>query len=262
MKERRIETRRGVKSRLLEAGDGAPLVYFHGVGGLYEDEPLLERLAERYHVFAPEWPGYGDSSGEELLEDMLDFALHGWDVVEELRLPRAPHLLGHSMGGMIAAEMACLAPAALDRLVLVSAAGLWIDAHPIPDLFATLPFQLAALLFHDPSKGEALLTRGVNFSDMDALKDFMVGNARRLGTAGKILFPIPNRRISKRLYRLRNEALVVWGREDKFMPPVYAERWCELLPAGRLVLIDEAGHMVPYEQTDSVAQAIEAFLGA
>ncbi len=98
MKERRIETRKGVKSRLLEGGDGAPLVYLHGVGGLYRDEPLPERLAAKYHVFAPEWPGYGDSSGEELLEDMLDFALHGWDVVDELQLPQAPHLLGHSMG--------------------------------------------------------------------------------------------------------------------------------------------------------------------
>src|SRR6185295_7383216 len=80
----------------------------------------------------------GESTGEELLEDMLDFALHGWDVVDALGVKR-PHLVGHSMGGMIAAEMACLAPRDLGKLVLVAAPGLWIDTHPIPDL---LPRQL------------------------------------------------------------------------------------------------------------------------
>ncbi len=261
MNERQIETRRGIKSRLLEAGSGAPVVYFHGVGGLFEEEPLLERLAEDYHVYAPEWPGYGSSAGEELLEDMLDFALHGWDLVDALELDARPHLMGHSMGGMITAEMACVAARDLEKLVLVAASGLWIDAHPIPDLFATLPFALAKLLFHDPSKGEALLTRGVNFSDMDALKDFMVGNARRLGTAGKILFPIPNRRVAKRLYRVQAQTLIVWGREDKLMPLAYAERWKELVPGAELVTIGEAGHMAPYEQPDAAADAIRRFLG-
>ena len=65
---------------------------------------------------------------------------------------------------------------------------------------------------------------------MDALKDFYIGNARRLGMAGKILFPIPNRRLSKRLYRLTAPTLVLWGAEDRLIPPVYAARWGELLP--------------------------------
>ena len=259
MNERTIETRKGIKSRLLETGEGPPLVYLHGAGGLYEDEPLLEALAARHRVYAPEWPGYGESGGEELLEDMLDFALHGWDVVEALQLPR-PDLLGHSMGGMIAAEMACLNPGALGRLVLISPAGLWLDEHPIPDLFAMLPFELAAALFVDPKQGEAFLTRGVDFSNMEALQTFLVGNARRLGTAGKILFPIPNRRLSKRLYRLTTDTLLVWGRDDAFIPPPYAERWQQLLPAARLAWIDAAGHMAPYEQTQSVHEAIASFL--
>ena len=80
---------------------------------------------------------------------MLDFTLHGWDVVEALGLDEQPHLVGHSMGGMIAAEMACVAPDALAQLVLVDPAGLWIDEHPIPDIFALLPFEFAELLFHD-----------------------------------------------------------------------------------------------------------------
>ena len=84
MKARTIETRRGVRCRVFEAGSGPPLVFFHGAGGLLRENPFLEDLARRHHVLAPEWPAYGESTGEELLEDMLDFALHGWDVVEAL----------------------------------------------------------------------------------------------------------------------------------------------------------------------------------
>lgn len=261
MRVESVETRKGIRSRLLVAGDGPPLVWLHGAGGLYDDdEPLLERLAQRYRVLAPEWPGYGEEANEDALEDMLDFALHGWDVIEALNLER-PVLAGHSMGGMIAAEMACLAPGALSKLVLVGSAGLFLDAHPIPDLFAMLPFEMAAALFHDPKDGERFLTRGVDFSDNEALTNFMVGNARRLGTAGKILFPIPNRRLSKRLYRVTTDTLLLWGRSDKFIPPLYAERFKALIPHAEIALIDEAGHMLPYEQPAAAAEAIEKFVG-
>lgn len=260
-----VETRRGVKGSVRTAGEGAPLLYLHGAAGLFAEEPLLARLTERYRVVAPVWPGYEAIASEDALEDMLDFALHGWDLVEALGIEEPPVLVGHSMGGMIAAEMACLAPHPARQvrgLVLVSAAGLWMDAHPIPDLFATTPFDLPRLLFHDPAAGAKLLTGGLDFSDTDALRDFMVANARRLGTAGKILFPIPNRRVAKRLYRMTAPALVVWGEEDRLLPPVYADRWVELLPDARAVRVPEAGHMLPYEQPEAAAEAILGFLGS
>jgi pimeloyl-ACP methyl ester carboxylesterase len=255
-----IETRRGARVRVLEAGKGAPVLFLHGAGGLFNDNPFLDQLAARYHVYAPELPGYGESTGEELLEDMLDFALHGWDVADALGLVR-PHLVGHSMGGMIAAEMACIAPHDLAKLVLVDAAGLWIPEHPIPDLFALLPFEFAALLFHDPVAGAALLTGGLDFSNLEAIRDFYIGNAQRMGVAGKILFPIPNRRVSKRLYRLTAETLVLWGRSDKLIAPVYAEKWKELIPGAQLRFIDAAGHMLPYEQPAAFSAAVAEFLG-
>ena len=261
MKTRWVETARGARCRVLEGGSGHPVVFFHGAGGLFPENPFLDRLAERYHVFAPELPGYGESTGEDLLADMLDFTLHGWDVVDALGVSQ-PHVIGHSMGGMIAAEMACIAPRDLARLVLVDAAGLWIDEHPIPDLFALLPHEFAELLFHDPGRGAALLTGGVDFSDMEALKEFYIGNARRMGMAGKILFPIPNRRVSRRLYRLRAETLVLWGASDRLIPPVYAERWGKLIPRARVVTIGAAGHMLPYEAPDAVVSAVGEFLGS
>src|SRR5690242_5364635 len=163
MKTRTVETRKGGRCRVLEAGSGMPLVFLHGAGGLLADNPFLDRLASRFHVFAPELPGYGESTGEELLEDMLDFTLHGWDVADALGLDR-PKLVGHSMGGMIAAEMACVSPERPAKLALIAPAGLWIDAVPIPDLFATLPHHLPELLFHDPATGASQLTRGADFS--------------------------------------------------------------------------------------------------
>ncbi len=264
MNARTLETRRGARVRVLEAGpeDGRPVVFLHGVAGLLDDHTFLELLAARYRVLAPELPGYGDSTGEELLEDMLDFALHGWDVLQGLGVAGArPSLIGHSLGGMIAAEMACLAPAALDRLVLVDALGLWLDEHPIPDLFSFLPFEFGDVLFHDPSRGAAALTGGLDFSNSEALREFFVINARRLGTAGKMLFPVPNRRVSKRLYRQTAETLVAWGDDDRLVPPVYADRWAELLPCASVARIADAGHMSPYEQPEALAREVRRFLG-
>jgi pimeloyl-ACP methyl ester carboxylesterase len=259
MKGRTIETKKGTRVRVLEGGSGAPLVYFHGAGGLLADNPFLDRLAQRHAVFAPEWPGYGESTGDELLEDMLDFALHGWDVVDALGLSR-PHLVGHSMGGMIAAEMACLAPRDLGKLALAAPAGLWMDEHPIPDIFAMLPFQIAEVLFADPQKGQALLTGGADLSDIEALKDFYIASQRRLAMAGKILFPIPNRRLSKRIYRLTAPTLLVWGAQDRLIVPAYAKRWQALVPAARVEVIEGAGHMLPYEQPEAFVDAVVKFL--
>jgi len=260
MKWQVIETKKGTRCRVWEGGSGAPVVFLHSAGGLLRDNPFLDQLAQGYSVFAPEWPGYGESTGEELLEDMLDFALHGWDLVDALGL-RQPHLVGHSMGGMIAAEMACVAPRDLGKLVLVGAAGLWMDECPIPDIFAMLPHQIAEVLFADPQKGQALLTGGADLTDMEALKEFYLASQRRLAMAGKILFPIPNRRLSKRLYRLRAETLVVWGALDRLIVPAYAERWKSLIPGARVVTIDGAGHMLPYEQPEAFVRALTGFLG-
>jgi pimeloyl-ACP methyl ester carboxylesterase len=259
MKARMIETKRGARCRVLEAGSGMPVVFLHGAGGLLGDNPFLDQLAARYHVFAPELPGYGESTGEDLLEDMLDFTLHGWDVVGALGLAK-PHLVGHSMGGMMAAEMAAIAPNDLGKLVLVGAAGLWIEEHPIPDIFALLPGQLVELLFQDPVKGQTLLTGGADFSDMEVFKEFYLGQQRRLAMAGKILFPIPNRRVSKRLYRVTAPTLVLWGGQDRLIVPAYAERWAALIAGAKVELVPDAAHMLPYEQPQAFVAAVARFL--
>lgn len=265
-----ITTKRGITSQVRvwdRPGHGAPnvpIVYLHGSAGLLADEPMLDLLAEHHDVYAPVWPGYGEEPGEDALEDMQDFALHGWDVVDALddeAVIGRPHVVGHSMGAMIAAEMACLSPSSLARLVLIDPLGAWSDETPIPDLFALLPYEFPKLLFHDVEKGTGLLTGGMDFRDPKALETFMVGNARRLGMAGKILFPIPNRRLRKRVYRLSAPTLLLWGAQDILVPAEpYARVWNELLPHAESDSIQEAGHMLPYEQPAAAASRIVQFL--
>jgi len=256
---RRITTRRGLDGEVFTGGSGPDLVFLHGAGGTVADDPLLNQLAENYTVHAPVWPGFGPDATETAIEDMLDFTLHGWDLVDALGLDGPPILVGHSMGGMIAAEMASVARNDLTKLVLLAPAGMWDPDNPSPDLFAMLPFEMAETLFHDPVVGEKLMMGGVDFGDNEALSEFMVGNARRLGTAGKILFPIPNRRLSKRIHRIGVPTMLLWGESDRLIDVEYAHMWERLIPGSDLRIIDEAGHMLPVEQPAAVAYAITSF---
>jgi pimeloyl-ACP methyl ester carboxylesterase len=238
-----------------EGGKGQALVYLHGAGGLTAEDPFLAALAARYHVYAPLLPGYGPSQECETLRTMLDIALHTADVVDALGLSD-PILVGHSMGGMIAAEMAALAPQSVSRLALLAPAGLWLDAHPVPDIFAMLPYQLPQYLFHDVEAGRARMAAGTKMDDPEWLKGFLVTNARQLGMAGKLLFPIPDRGLSQRLYRVRAKTVVVWGDSDKLIVPAYGDAFKAAIANSQLVRVANAGHMLPQEQPGAVIEAL------
>jgi pimeloyl-ACP methyl ester carboxylesterase len=238
-----------------EAGSGPDLVFLHDAAGVTETHPLLQRLAERFRVYAPLLPGYGQSDEAPGIRDMLDVTLHSFDVLDALGLSR-PIVVGHSLGGMIAAEMAALAPREIDRLCLIAPAGLWLDDHPIPDLFSTLPYQLPALLFHDVEAGAAMMAAGRKMDDPNFLIQFLVQNARQLGMAGKFLFPIPERGLSRRLYRIRARTLLVWGTSDRVVPLAYAHAFQVGISHAEIVSITEAGHMVTWEKPDEVMAAL------
>jgi len=240
-----------------EGGAGQQLVFLHGAGGLEMDGNFLNALQEKFHVYAPLLPGYGDSEECPELRDMLDFTLHTWDVVDALGV-RDPILIGFSMGGMIAAEMAAVAPHDVSRLALIAPVGLWLDEHPIPDLFSAMPFELPKYLFHDEAAGAKAFGTNLDLTDPAFLQAFLVRNARQLGAAGKILFPIPERGLRERLYRIRAKTLLIWGQSDRLVPPAYAQAFQAALPQANLVMIPEAGHMVAFEKTAEVAQAIHA----
>jgi pimeloyl-ACP methyl ester carboxylesterase len=119
-----------------------------------------------------------------------------------------------------------------------------------------LPFEMPQLLFHDAEAGAAMLTAGRNVEDPGFLQQFLVTNARQLGMAGRILFPIPERGLSQRLYRIRARTVIVWGDSDRLIPPVYAHAFKKRIAGAELVSIPEAGHMVVVEQTEAVMEAV------
>jgi len=231
MELKTIQTNRAAV-RYYEGGSGRPLVFLHGAGGLDLDLGFLDGLSQRFHVYAPLVPGYGDSEECGELRDMLDFTLHTWDVVERLGL-RDPILAGFSMGGMIASEMAAIAPNDVSRLALIAPAGLWLDEHPIADIFAMLPYELPGYLFYDAEAGAKIMSAG-----------------------GKILFPIPERGLGSRLYRIKAKTLLIWGEGDKLIPPVYAQAFQRGIAGAEVVLIPQAGHVAPFEKPAEVIGAI------
>jgi len=258
MELKTIQTRH-VPVRYYEGGAGQPLVFLHGAGGLNMDMDFLDALSKNFHVYAPLVPGYGDSQECEDLRDMLDFTLHTWDVVAALGI-KDPVLVGFSMGGMIASEMAAVAPNEISRLALIAPAGLWLDSHPVPDFFAMLPFELPPVLFHDVEAGAKAMTAGTNMEDPAFLQQFLVQNARQMGMASRILFPIPDRGLSQRLYRIKAKTQLIWGESDKLVAPEYAKEFQKGIAGAQLTMIPQAGHLVPFEKPAEVVAAISRLM--
>ena len=250
----RISSHHG-EIHVLQGGAGPDLLYLHPAAGVRADDPLLTRLAKSYRVHAPLLPGFGDTEESTSIRDMLDVTLHTLDVMDTLGLDH-PIVVGHSLGGMIAAEMAAVSPKDIDKLCLIAAAGLWIDDYPAPDLFSLLPKEMPAILFHDAVAGQRMITADVNIHDPDFLIPFLVNNSRTMGMAGKFLFPIPERGLKDRIHRIRARTVLVWGDSDRVFAAPYAHAFKEAIHGSDLVIVAEAGHMVTWEQPDAVAAAI------
>jgi pimeloyl-ACP methyl ester carboxylesterase len=149
-----------------------------------------------------------------------------------------------------------VAPNDVSRLALIAPAGLWLDEHPLPDIFAMLPYELPPYLFHDAVAGAKIMSAGMDMSDPKFLQAFLVQNARQLGAAGKIMFPIPDRGLASRLYRIKAKTILIWGTSDRLIPPIYAQSFRRGIAGSELVLIPDAGHVAPFEKPQDVIRAI------
>ena len=249
---------------VLEAGSGAPLVFLHGAGGVPLWEGVLPLLAREYHVYAPLLPGFGRSTGLDCLEDQFDLFLHGFDVIEALGVER-PYLVGESLGGWLACEMAALRPAAVGRLAVAAPIGLWRDELPVADLFGHMVHEMVPLLFHDTEgpAAQRMLALTQLFSDKDDRSEeqieMLIDLARGFRTAAKFLFPIPENGMEHRLWRITAPTLVLWGTEDRFIDRSYADILTERIPRSRVTLIPDAGHLVGLERPEPYADAVLRF---
>lgn len=244
------------KIRVLQAGAGNPLLYLHGAGGLFWD-PLMDALAGGHRVVAPEHPGAGASQGLERVEDLWDLVLYYNELLDELGIERAT-VVGHSFGGMVAAELAATSPQRVERLVLIAPLGLWRDDHPVVDLSGVPPATLPELLLADATGPLAALLPAPDPSDPEQLFRASLTMASIL----QFTWPLPDKGLTKRLYRLKAPTLLVWGAEDRLVHPAYGDDFRAAIRDARLEVIPSAGHLPQFEQFDATWAAIAAFLAA
>jgi pimeloyl-ACP methyl ester carboxylesterase len=250
---------RGRTQTVFRGGDGPPLAFLHAGGGLDPADPLLAELARSHSVYAPVAPGFGDLADLDEIRDVHELALHYDDVLEALDLDSVP-VIGHSFGAMTGAELAAHVPKRVSRLILIAPVGLWNDEYQVADVFATLPQDLPALLFADTSHpaARAMLTGADGEPDIEAIVQLVSG----LTTLAKFMFPIPDRGLARRLYRISAPTLVLWGEQDALVPARYADDFVAAIPDARKRTFAGAGHMLPLEAPEETLRAITEFLAA
>ncbi len=243
-----------------QQGSGEPLVFLHSAVGLPAFTPELVELSKRFTVIAPLLPGFGSTGEEHLHEEVQKLVFWGWDLLDALKLDRAI-LVGHSFGGMLAAEMAATEPARVKKLALIAPAGLFLPEHPPLDFFACPPDRLTRAAFHDPNSDVAKAFMKPP-DDPAAAVEAIVARAKALATAGRFLWPTGDRGLKERLYRIKAPTLLLWGESDGIIPPIYAEAFKSMLTGAASVKIQKlagAGHVLFAEQPEKSVKAIMDF---
>lgn len=248
----------GRRWRVFGGGAGAPLLWLHGPRGVDAADPLLEALAARHKIVAPLMPGFQDLDELGEIDSVHELALDYDDLLRHLRLEKLP-IVGHSFGGMIAAELAAHFPDRASRLVLIAPVGLWNDAYPVADLFACPADQMDELLWHDDKARDAYAARLAAAAGDDPVER-VIAVTRNLTALTKLIWPIPDKGLKRRLRRVASPTLILFGTEDAFVPSRYGNDFAALIAGAENVAIAGAGHMVPYEKTADTAAMIARFL--
>lgn len=262
-----VDTRVG-KIQVDRGGDGDHLVYLHSATGEGPGLPLLGELAESFAVVAPMFPGFGESEGIESIDDMEDATFHLLDLFDTLGLD-APAVVGTSLGGWMAAELATRYPERVGHLVLVSPVGHHIDGAPIKDIFGRSPGEMAEDLFFDQDHPMAQMMR--SFDDM-RYDPAQIGNltfemikpiVQTMAATARLGWDpyLHNPKLRHRLWRVSAPTLVVRGAHDTLVPPEHAAVYADGIAGARLVEMPEAAHLAPIERPAEVAAAVRDFVG-
>jgi pimeloyl-ACP methyl ester carboxylesterase len=242
---------------LMHAGEGPPLVYLHStLGESFLWLPFYQRLAKHFHVFVPTHPGFGKSGGFDEINSIEDMAFHYVELFDALGLDQVI-LGGVSLGGWIAAEFAVRWPERVKKLWIADAPGLWVENEPLPDLFRyTLDRdKLRELLFHDPKGYMASLVIKDEPSEEQMLQGFQA-----MTVLARLVWERPyDPKLAARLRRVQCPVLLLWGDQDRLVPPAYAEAYKQCLPHAEIKLIKGCGHMPMFEREDEFVAALTAF---
>ena len=247
-----------LEAEVLKDGSGPPLLYLHGAIGHKGWAPFLDALAQKFTVYAPYMPGYSKSNGLDTLDDVTDLTLYQFELLDALDVPKA-HVVGHFLGGMIAAEMAALSPSYVNRLILAAPAGTWLDSNPVADLLSMTESELEDNLWSSATSSMSLSP--ADFEANSRLKASLAADRMQdLTAAGKFLWPIPDRGLKRRAYRIKAPTLVLWGENDRIIPAVYAEDFSKLVSGSQVSVVTNAGHLLMIERAEVFSEAVADFL--
>src|SRR6266851_2457657 len=215
--ERTVDVR-GIATHMFEAGPptAASLLYLHdhGLGNLWLE--YHQSLAQSFHVFAPDIPGYGLTGRPDWMRDMSDYILYFRDLLDQLSLDKAL-VAGHSLGGWMAAELAVWYPERVEKLVLSNALGIRVKGSPIADLFAMNIQEVLAACFDNPMAAMPLMPAEFN-------TDYMIAQyLERMTLATLAWNPNYDPKLERRLARVKCPTLVIWGENDRLIPQVYGD---------------------------------------
>jgi pimeloyl-ACP methyl ester carboxylesterase len=243
---------------LMRGGKGDPLVYLHGAGGQSEWEPFLEMLSQDYDVIVPAGPGWPGSDGLEHLDDVVDMAVFYLDFFDALGLSTV-NLVGASLGGMFAAEIAALGTSYVRKLVLSEPAGLWLDDHQPLDFFVAPQDELMKALYVDVDAAAAR-RKGPDPEDKEALARANLSRQMAMAAASKFVWPIWDKGLKRRIHRIKAPTLIVWGEHDGLIPPVYGPEFQRLIPGSRLEVIPDTAHVPMSERPKEFVRVVSGFL--
>jgi pimeloyl-ACP methyl ester carboxylesterase len=246
----------GIELEIAEYGRGEPVLYLHAAGGVRQSQRFLELLGTSRRVIAPSHPGFGASSLPDWLDSVDDIAHVYLELMDRCGLERVD-VIGCSIGGWVAAEMATKTPERIKRLVMVGPVGVKIgppDRLDIPDIFAMSQDKLLQLLFHDPDKHRP------NPSAMS--EEELTVMVRNRETLALITWEpyMHNPKLKHRLHRVTAPALFVRGESDGLISAQYLEGYAALLPNARTATVPGAGHVPQVEQPAALAALVTEFL--
>lgn len=240
----------GVDTVVETIGYGKPIIFLHGAATL-EGFDFAVKLAENYKVYLPNHPGFGLSGDAPDISSMADMVIHYLNLLDHLNLSEKPHLIGFSMGGWMAAELACVAREKFDRVVFVAPAGINHPDYPPAALSQIQPEDLPGYLSHDVN---VALKYFPSPSDQQAAETFGLARQREGKMVERILTPTgmghPN--LPSRIARITNPSLVIWGECDRLLPPQSAQLWADALPDAKLHIAPNTGHLVLQEAPDTL----------
>jgi pimeloyl-ACP methyl ester carboxylesterase len=247
-----------VELELFESGQGSPVLFLHGASGFDPRQPFVVPLSAKHRLIAPSHPGFGKSSLPEWLDSIDDIAHVYLELLDTLGRNQVD-IIGCSIGGWVAAEMATKSPERVRRLVMVGPVGVKTgsaDKLDIPDIFAMPQADVQKLLFHDPVR----MTPDTGKMSDDELA-VMFCNRETLALL--VWEPwMHNPKLKRRLHRVKAPALFIRGASDGLVSEAYLQAYAALLPNARTLTIPAAGHAPHLEQPEAFASAVLEFMGA